>query len=151
MKIKFKNSFHRKAFTDFVSENIKDPYASRFDSTGCRTVSPKGAARTPRQQSETRYIAAVFLLSSDKFLWKRSLNALTGYFINFNDLYITGISTDGYALFKAAKMVYKGESDISLNELCDPNLIDYPTVMTIFAGVALLRNGIGMLNWKVKA
>ena len=128
MKIKFKNSFHRKAFTDFVSENIKDPYASRLE-----------------------YIAAVFLLSSDKFLWKRSLNALTGYFINFKDLDITGISTEGYALFKAAKMVYKGESDISLNELCDPNLIDYPTVMTIFAGVALLRNGIGMLNWKVKA
>lgn len=128
MKIKFKNSFHRKAFTDFVSENVKDPYASRFE-----------------------FIAAVFLLSADKFLWKRSLSALTGYFINFNDLDITGISTEGYALFKAAKMVYKGESDISLNELCDPNLIDYPTVMTIFAGVALLRNGIGMLNWKVKA
>ena len=76
---------------------------------------------------------------------------LTGHSVNFKDLDITGISTEGYALFKAAKAVYKGESDISLNELCDPDLIDEPTVMTIFAGVALLRNGIGMLNWKVKS
>ena len=127
MKVKFKNSFHRKAFTAFVSENVKDPYASRLE-----------------------YIAAVFLLSADKLLWKRSHGVLTGHSVNFKDLDITGISIEGYALFKAAKAVYKGESDISLNELCDPDLIDEPTVMTIFAGVTLLRNGIGMLNWKVK-
>ena len=127
MKIKFKNSLHRKAFTEFISENVKNPYASRYE-----------------------YIAAVFLLSADKLLWKRSRSALTGYSVNFKDLNITGISTEGYALFKAAKTVYKGDSDIFLNELCDSNLIDEPTVMTIFSGVMLLRSGIGMLNWKVK-
>ena len=127
MKIKFKNSFHRKQFTGFISENVENPYFSRSE-----------------------YIAAVFLLSADKLLWKRSRSALTGYSVNFKELNITGISTEGYALFKAAKTVYKGDSDIFLNELCDSNLIDEPTVMTIFSGVMLLRSGIGMLNWKVK-
>ena len=90
-----------------------------------------------------------FLLSADKFLWKKARGALTGYSVNFKSLDIAGISTEGYALFTAAKAVYHGNADISINELGDVNLIDDSTVMTIFAGVMLFRNGIGLLNWKV--
>ncbi len=69
--------------------------------------------------------------------------------MNFKSLDITGISTESYALFTAAKAVYHGSVDISLHELCDVNLIDNSTVMTIFAGVMLFRDGIGLLNWRV--
>ena len=62
---------------------------------------------------------------------------------------IAGISTEGYALFIAAKAIYHGSVDISLHELCDANLIDDSTVMTIFAGVMLFRDGMGLLNWRV--
>ena len=126
MKIKFKSALHRKTFTEYITANVKNPYLSR-----------------------NKYIAAVFLLSADKFLWKRARSALTGYSVNFKSLDITGISTESYALFTAAKAVYHGSADISLNELCDANLIDDSTVMTIFAGVMLFRNGIGLLNWRV--
>ena len=87
-------------------------------------------------------------MSADKFLWKRSTSALTGYSINFDLINLSGISTEGYALFTAAKGIYRGGADISLNELCDRNLIDDAVLMTIFAGVMLLRNGFVMLNWK---
>lgn len=125
MKIKFKNSLHRKYFMEFISENVENPYASRNE-----------------------FIAAVFLLSADKFLWKRSASALTGYSINFDSINLSGISTEGYALFTAAKGIYRGGVDISLNELCDRSLIDNEVLMTIFAGAMLLRDGVGMLNWK---
>lgn len=125
MKIKFKSALHRKMFTEFITANVKNPYLSRNE-----------------------YIAAVFLLSADKFLWKRARSAFTGYSVNFKSIDITGITTEGYALFTAAKAVYHGSADISLNELCDANLIDDSTVMTIFAGVMLFRDGIGLLNWR---
>lgn len=125
MKIKFKSSLHRKYFTEFISGNVENPYASRNE-----------------------FIAAVFLLSADKFLWKRSASALTGYSVNFDSINLSGISTEGYALFTAAKGIYRGGVDISLNELCDRNLIDDAVLMTIFAGVMLLRNGIAMLSWR---
>jgi len=125
MKIKFKSAWHRKTFTEYITENLKNPYLSRNE-----------------------YIAAVFLLSADKFLWKRARSAFTGYSVNFKSIDITGITTEGYALFTAAKAVYHGSADISLNELCDANLIDDSTVMTIFAGVMLFRDGIGLLNWR---
>ncbi len=126
MKIKFKSDFHRKAFLSFVSEKVKNPYLSRSE-----------------------YIAAVFLLSADKFLWKCSESALTGYSVNFENLNLNGVSTEGYALFKAAKAVYSGDSDITITELCDLNLVDDQTAVTIFSGIMLSRNGIGLLNWKV--
>ena len=126
MKTKFKSAWHRKTFTEFITANVHNPYSSRNE-----------------------YVAAVFLLSADKFLWKRARSALTGYSVNFKSLDIMGISTEGYALFTAAIAVYHGGADISLNELCDVNLIDNSTVMTIFAGVMLFRDGIGLLNWRV--
>ncbi len=125
MKIKFKSAWHRKTFTEFITENVKNPYLSRNE-----------------------YIAAVFLLSADKFLWKRARRALTGYLVNFSSLNLSEISTEGYALFMAAKAIYRGGVDISLNELYDVDLIDDSTVMTIFAGVMLCRDGIGLLNWR---
>ena len=125
MKIKFKSAWHRKTFTEYITVNVKNPYLSRNE-----------------------YIAAVFLLSADKFLWKRARSAFTGYSVNFKSIDITGITTEGYALFTAAKAVYHGSADISLNELCDANLIDDSTVMTIFAGVMLFRDGIRLLNWR---
>ena len=125
MKIKFKSALHQKTFTDFILANIRNPYLSRYE-----------------------YIAAVFLLSADKFLWKRSRNALTAYSVNFDHLNLSGISTEGYALFTVAKAIYHGDAGISMNELCDDDLIDDSTVATIFAGIMLFRNGIGLLNWR---
>ncbi len=125
MKIKFKSALHRKTFTEFISANVRNPYLSRYE-----------------------YIAAVFLLSADKFLWKRSRRALTGYSVNFKSLNLSGISTEGYALFTAAKAIYHGGAGISMNELCDVDLIDDSTVATIFAGIMLFRNGVGLLNWR---
>lgn len=76
-------------------------------------------------------------------------NAITRYSVNFDSIDLNGIPTDGYALYKAAKTLYSGDSDISLSELCDWTLIDDPTMLTIFAGAMLHRNGIKMLNWRV--
>ena len=90
MKTKFKSAWHRKTFTEFITANVHNPYSSRNE-----------------------YVAAVFLLSADKFLWKRARSALTGYSVNFKSLDITGISTESYALFTAAKAVYHGSVDIS--------------------------------------
>jgi len=123
--MRFKNYHHRKNFTEFISPKNSNYYSNRGE-----------------------FIAAVFLLSADKLLWERSKNAIARYAVNFDTIDLSGISTEGYALDKAAKTVYSGDSDISLSELCDWTLIDDPTMLTIFAGVMLHRNGIKMLNWK---
>ena len=125
MRVRFKNYFHRKNFAEYISLKNSDYYSNRSE-----------------------FIAAVFLLSADKFLWERSKSALTRYSVNFDSINLNGISIEGYALYKAARAVYSGDSGISLGELCDWTLIDDPVALTIFAGVMLRRNGIKMLNWR---
>ena len=123
MNIRFKSAMHRKNFTGFISPKNSDYYCSRSE-----------------------FVAAVFLLSADKLLWERSKRALARYSVNFGMIDLSGISTEGYALYKAARAMYNGDSDISLSELCDWTLIDDPTTLTIFTGVMLLRNGVRMLK-----
>lgn len=125
MRVRFKKYVHRKNFTEYISPKNSDYYSNRSE-----------------------FIAAVFLLSADKLLWERSKSAIARYSVNFGSIDLNGISTEGYALYKAARTVYDGNSDISLSELCDWTLIDDPTMLTIFAGVMLHRNGIKMLNWR---
>lgn len=125
MRVRFKNYFHRRNFMEYVSPKNPEYYSNRCE-----------------------LIAAVFLLSADKLLWERSKKAIARYGVNFDLIDLTGISTEGYALCKAAKTVYNGNSDISLSEFCDWTLLDDPTTLTIFTGVMLRRNGIKMLNWR---
>lgn len=68
--------------------------------------------------------------------------------MNFDMIDLSGISTEGYALYKTARTVYDGKSDVSPSELCDWSLIDGPTTLTIFAGVMLLGNSVGKPNWR---
>ena len=126
MNIRFKSAMHRKNFTGFISPKNSDYYCSRSE-----------------------FVAAAFLLSADKLLWERSERALARYSVNFGMIDLSGISTEGYALYKAARAMYNGDSDISLSELCDWTLIDDPTTLTIFTGVMLLRNGVRMLKRRV--
>ena len=123
MRVRFKNYYHRKNFAEYISPKNSDYYSNRSE-----------------------FIAAVFLLSADKLLWERSKSAIARYAVNFDLIDLNGISTEGYALYKAARAVYNGDSDISLSELCDWTLIDDPTTLTIFTGVMLLRNGVKMLK-----
>lgn len=125
MRVRFKNYYHRKNFAEYISPKNSDYYSNRSE-----------------------FIAAVFLLSADKFLWEHSKSALTRYSVNFDSIDLSGISTEGYALYKAARAVYNGDSGISLGELCDWTLIDDPVALTIFEGVMLRRNGVKMLNWR---
>ena len=125
MRIRFKSALHRKNFTGYISPKNSDYYSNRSE-----------------------FIAAVFLLSADKLLWERSKSAFSRYSVNFSAIDLSGISTDGYALYKAARAVYNGDSDVSLSELCDWTLIEELTMLTIFAGVMLRRNGIGVLKRK---
>ncbi|MCM1167337.1 MAG: hypothetical protein NC299_16915 [Lachnospiraceae bacterium] len=121
--MRFKNAMHRRNFTGYISPKNSNYYSSRSE-----------------------FVAAVFLLSADKLLWERSECAFARYAVNFDLIDLNGISTDGYALYKAARTVYNGSADVLLSELCDWTLIDDPTMLTIFSGVMLVRNGIRMLH-----
>lgn len=88
------------------------------------------------------YAAAVFLLTSDTFLWKQSKNYIDQSSIHFKDIRIHGVDLDGYAIFHTAKDLYHGTDHIAISELSDPELINDRLLRLIINAFLVRRHGI---------
>ena len=99
--------------------------------------------------SGSRSYAAVFLLSADFSLRKRSENAVSNGTVDFGKIDLKGISADGYTLYKAAKTVYTQNPEITSDELFDKELADDLILYIIFNGFLIAENGIKILELEV--
>lgn len=90
---------------------------------------------------EDAWCAALYLLTSNTFLWGKSDDAVKPDFINFNAIHVHGVDLDGYVLFHAAKDVYKGTKHISLSELTDPELVSDESFSLIITAFLIRRYG----------
>ena len=70
----------------------------------------------------SRFYAAVFLLSAEFDLRKRSEAAIVNGAVDFEKINLKGISADGYTIYKAAKTVYTENPEITSVELFDKEL-----------------------------
>ena len=94
----------------------------------------------------SKFYAAVFLLSADFNLRKRSENAVSSGAVDFGKIDLKGISADGYTLYKAAKTVYTQNPEITSEELFDNELVDDLILYIIFNGFLIAENGIKILE-----
>lgn len=92
-------------------------------------------------QDEAAWCAAVYLLTSDMFLWSKSEAAVHPDLIDFSDIHIHGVDLDGYVLFHTAKDLYKGTKHISLSELTDPELVSDDAFRLIVTAFLIRRYG----------
>lgn len=94
----------------------------------------------------SRFYAAVFLLSADFNLRKRSEIAIINGIVDFRKINLKGISADGYTIYKAAKTVYTQNPEITAAELFDKELADDLILYIIFNGFLVAENGIKILE-----
>lgn len=92
------------------------------------------------------YAAAVFLLTSDPFLWKQSKDCIGQSSIRFNDIRIHGVDLDGYAIFHTARDLYHGTDHIAISELSDPELINDKLLRLIINAFLVRRHGISVIG-----
>ncbi|HEX2938275.1 MAG TPA: hypothetical protein VHO66_05080 [Ruminiclostridium sp.] len=91
------------------------------------------------------YAAAVFLLTSDAFLWKQSKDFINQSSIHFKDIHIHGVDLDGYAIFHTARDLYHGTDHIAVSELSDPELINDKLLRLIINAFLIRRHGIAAI------
>ncbi len=94
----------------------------------------------------SRFYAAVFLLSADFNLWKRSEAAIINSTVDFRKIDLKGISADGYTLYKAAKTIYTSNPEITSSELFDKELADDLILYIIFNAFLIAENGVKILE-----
>lgn len=126
MKARFKNKAHKERFEVFLKEKIRNPHISRYE-----------------------LLAALFLLSADEKLWEKSKSAITACTVDFSKINLGKISSSGYTLYKGARAVYFGQPEITVNELCDGELINDMVFQLILDSLLIVRNGISVLNVEV--
>lgn len=98
----------------------------------------------------SRFYAAVFLLSAEFDLRRRSETAVINGTVDFWKIDLKGISADDYTLFKAAKTVYTQNPEITSEELFDNELVDDLILYIIFNGFLIAENGIKILELEDK-
>ena len=87
-------------------------------------------------------IAAVFLLSADTTLWRKSYPALRENAVNFGKIDVRGIGLEGYTLLQVAKALYGGGYHFTPAELCDPDLIGDELFRLIISAFVIRRYGL---------
>ena len=88
-----------------------------------------------------RYEAAKYLLLKDKELSELSLDCFEDEKIFFNRLCRQSLTGESYASLQAAKALYDGSGNISLDELASRRDVNDPCFRRIVRAIAIARFG----------
>ena len=105
------------------------------------------AERLNLRKPGKKALAVLYLLTADKALWQKTKPFLTDNGkVDLKGVHLGAISTDGYALWKAAKEIQTGEKQISLYELADNGVVSDKAFRLIVKAVTIARYGTAILN-----
>lgn len=97
-----------------------------------------------QMQVNGRFLAAVFLLCSDEWLWNRVKDQVTDVGILFDNASIHGAGPEQYVTFHAAKEIYTGVQFISMEEMADSETVSDDLLSLIVSAYLLRVAGIGL-------
>ena len=88
-----------------------------------------------------RYIAVIFLLTSDETLWNLLEHTVKPNGFDFNKCNLKLISIEGYAIYQMAKTIWTGKESIEISEIADVDLIDDKVFKAIINASLITRYG----------
>ena len=88
------------------------------------------------------FVAAVYLLTSQPWIWHRMQSRVTDDNIHFENVRLTGCSEINYTLFCCAKDIYVGTKHIGVRDLADPLVIPPEIFGVICNALAIARYGL---------
>lgn len=125
--------------------NRKDDADMIFQSNRHRQIFE--AERLNLRKPGKKALAVLYLLTADKALWQKTKPFLTDNGkVDLKGVHLGAISTDSYALWKAAKEIQTGEKQISLCELADNGVVSDNAFRLIVKAVTIARYGTAVLN-----
>lgn len=101
-----------------------------------------------KKRNTPAYYAALYLLTSGKDLFRRTADCFCKNRIDFNFARLRGISVEDYTLYKIAKSLYLESSEVSVDELADPDLVDGDLFHLVVNALLIRRFGLSVLHLK---
>lgn len=118
---------------------LSPKHRSRFQ-TVCRLQNETIENRSPA------YLATLFLLTADDKLWCAAKDHIYLDGFDFKKMHLSGINTDGYAIYQMAKTIHYAKEYIKLNEISDKHLIGEQAFKVIINSILIAKYGAAMLQ-----
>lgn len=93
------------------------------------------------EYADSRWLAAVYLLSAHAALWQKTTGAVSPGQIDFSKVRLRDSTIQDYVLYRAAKGICSGTLGATSEELADPELVDDGTLLLILCAVVTVRYG----------
>lgn len=93
-----------------------------------------------------RFIAALYILSADCFLWKSAKFNIKPNYIDFDKIEIKGAEPKSYTMFKAAKDIVYKTTTVALSDLIERSVTDNELFMIFLIAMYISRYGIDCIE-----
>ncbi len=114
---------------------------ARFDSV-CRLQEIPVGNKSPI------HLAVLFLLTVDDKLWSAAKDHVYADSFDFKKMNLSGINTDGYAIYQMAKTIYTAKEYIRLDEIADKFLIGDQAFKAIIHSILIAKYGAPVFQVK---
>lgn len=94
-----------------------------------------------KEYINSRWLAAVYLLSAHAALWQKTISAVRPDQIDFASVRLGDCPVQGYVLYRAAKGICSGALGATSEELADPELVSDDTLRLILCAAVTARYG----------
>jgi hypothetical protein len=95
-----------------------------------------------RNRNTPAYYAALYLLTSDDSLFRRTADCVRKKKIDFQFADVRNMTVSQYALYKTAKSLYNESSEVSIDEFADPSLFGLEEFKTAVNAMLISRYGL---------
>ena len=141
---------------DLIAETVRPwkhlPLKQRAMGAACQTAGFyfDGRLHIMRMQEMTkdgdrtvnsRWLAAVYLLSARAALWQKTISAVRPDRIDFSIVRLGNCTVQDYVLYRAAKGIFSGTLGATSEELADPELVNDDTLLLIVGAAVIARYG----------
>lgn len=89
----------------------------------------------------SRWLAAVYLLSAHASLWQKTIAAVRPDRIDFSSVRLGDCMIQDYVLYRAAKGIFSGTLGATSDELADPELVSDDTLLLVVSAAVIARYG----------
>ncbi|MCH5278343.1 MAG: hypothetical protein J1E60_00965 [Christensenellaceae bacterium] len=103
-----------------------------------------------RSRDTPVYYAAMYLLTANNDIYRRTANCFCKHGIEFNYAVLRNTSPHNYALFMAARDLYTKTESITMEDLADPEIVDSEALRLIVNATLIARYGLAALQIKVR-
>jgi hypothetical protein len=118
-------------------------HKARFDSV-CRLQ------EIPVENKSPIHLAVLLLLTADEKLWLAAKDHVYDDHFDFKKMNLSGINTDGYAIYQMAKTIFTAKEYIRMDEIADKFLIGDQAFKAIIHSILIAKYGAPVLQVKFK-